>query len=522
MKSLLQFLVCVLVQLNLVMGQNPTVDKFIEFVPSKQSFESQIVQIHRGIKPSKSIKVQQRNPNSTEERLIGFSVTENNIKKDSFNYFYSNNRGSQTYQDPSATYYIHHAADTVIYYGRERGNFKIGWPNQGLTYNDANNNNIRYTTYYYHNVPYENYINTWDPTESYVMHRNFKRTYIINPNDNDNDNDFYYQGTLYNKDGYGLRDTIILNYSKNDKTLMSNYVWTSLLDLDDKGRYKFQRRQTEKLTTLSIDTNIWEYNAPFDKLSSYVEMTTTTDLKTSEITTYKKTELLSYNLDGLIDTIKILINDIPMQLIAYKYNIYGHKTNIDYYDFVDDKLQPNSKIENYYVEDYQTVYSYHEWDNFYEDYVETERLEVTLDENKNWDTTRVYFNQILSYMLVHTFTPMNNIKTITRYENDKITKIDNYFYETYETTSTAESANNLEVNVYPNPLSNELQVLINDENNEEYSINILNISGKTVAHFWTNSAENVLPLGQLPQGMYLMQISNKDKSRTMIQKIIKI
>lgn len=520
MKSLLLFLVCVLVQSNILMGQSLVYPNHEDIIPQRQSSENLRAQAHRSIKPSQAAKDQHRNPNTLQERIIGLSISENNIKKDSFIYFYNNNRGSQTNRDGAGTYVMYLSADTAIYYGKERGNFKIGWPNQGLTFNNVSNHNIRLTTYYDNNTPYDNYINTWDVSDSYVKHKTFKRIYALNGVDKTHDS--YYQGTDYNKDGYGLRDTIIFDYSKHDKTLESNYTWTSKLDLDDQGRYKFQRRQNLTINTLTVDTNTWEYNAPMDRLSSYIEMTTNTDLSTSATSTTKKTSLFSYNTNGLVDTITILNNDIPAQLEVYTYNTYGLETNIDYFDYVNEQLQPTAKIVNDYNKDLQTAYTYYTWNQNRKQFVEIDKTTVTYDQNNNWDTTRVYKNQTLSYMLVHTFTKMNNIKTITKYEGGKITNFQNFTYEIYETTSTSETMNNLDVSVYPNPLSNELHVLIKDINNEDFNINIMNMSGKILSHFLTNNPDTILPLGQLSEGMYLMQISNKDKSKNRIQKIIKI
>lgn len=520
MKSFLLFLVCVLIQSNILWGQTFVYPNHDDIIPQRQSTESLRAQSHRCINIPQSVKNQHRNPNTLQERVIGLSISENSIKKDSFIYFYNNNRGSQTNRDGDGTYVMYHSADTAIYYGKERGNFKIGWPNQGLTFNNVSNHNIRLTTYYYDNTPYDNYFNTWDASDSYVKHKTFKRIYTINSIDKIHD--FYYQGTDYNKDGYALRDTIIFDYSKHDKTLQSNFTWTSRLDLDDQGRYKFQRRQNQTITTLTIDTNRWEYNAPIDKLSSYIEMTTTTDLNTSATSTTKKTSIFKYNSNGLVDTITILINDVPAQLEVYTYNTYGLETNIDFFDYVNEKLQPTAKIVNDYNKDFQTAYTYFTYDKSTHQFVEIDKIEVSYDQNNNWDTTKVYNNQILSYMLVHTFTKMNNIKTITKYEGGKITNFQNFTYEIYETTGTSETANNLDVSVYPNPISNELHVLIKDVNNENFNINIMDMSGKILAHFLTNNSDTILPLGQLPEGMYLMQISNKDKSKNRIQKIIKI
>ncbi len=463
-------------------------------------------------------KVKDQKPTSLKERCIAISNTENNVKIDSFLLFYSYGRGSETVPNSDGTYDISANTDTIVYYSYDRGNFKIGWPNRGSVYN-KNNHKIRETSYYYENIPYQTDLNTWDTTDTYVSHRKQIINYVLNSNDSSHDN--YYQATDLNKDGYGLRDTIKYTYNKHDKSGNSNYFWTSKLDIDSQGRPGFQIRHNTTLNEITIDS-IWrEWLSPVSKKITREIIKTTTKKKSGTPVTVIWDYQYHYNGNELVDTVKILYNNNPYQLIVYSYNNFDQETEISYFDFLNSDYLLTYKIINEYIDDYQISYTSYTR-NMTNGILEEEfKIIVTYNNQDLWDTVKTYSNSVLTSTVVQTFTKDGNIRTKTKYENSKTT-LTTYYYEEYNLTGIDMIVSNLLARIYPNPISNEFRLNIDEAEIDTYELVITDMTGQTINKYTVDNNEAIISTQNLKSGIYMALLTNKNKTRHYAQKIIKI
>ncbi|MES2795376.1 MAG: ice-binding family protein [Bacteroidota bacterium] len=73
---------------------------------------------------------------------------------------------------------------------------------------------------------------------------------------------------------------------------------------------------------------------------------------------------------------------------------------------------------------------------------------------------------------------------------------------------------------YPNPVKNVLNLEIIAKNANSSTINILDVTGKSMNKFLVNEAKTEIDMSHLPQGTYFIKYS--DKNRSQIKKIIKL
>ncbi len=73
---------------------------------------------------------------------------------------------------------------------------------------------------------------------------------------------------------------------------------------------------------------------------------------------------------------------------------------------------------------------------------------------------------------------------------------------------------------YPNPVKNILNLENFTNDGSSYTINILDITGKSMNNFLVNETKTAIDMSQLPQGTYFIKYS--DKNRSQIKKIIKL
>jgi len=69
---------------------------------------------------------------------------------------------------------------------------------------------------------------------------------------------------------------------------------------------------------------------------------------------------------------------------------------------------------------------------------------------------------------------------------------------------------------YPNPTSNALTLIVDDEQGFDYEI--CNLMGQVVMHGQTKASKVTLSLGECPKGLYFVSILSK--GNRMIQKVI--
>jgi hypothetical protein len=82
-------------------------------------------------------------------------------------------------------------------------------------------------------------------------------------------------------------------------------------------------------------------------------------------------------------------------------------------------------------------------------------------------------------------------------------------------------SSNIEIELSPNPFYNNLTINILEDNNETFKMELYNTIGQKIMQ-QNIAAQTTLDLAFLPQGTYFIRIQNKDKSSSIIKKIIKI
>lgn len=110
--------------------------------------------------------------------------------------------------------------------------------------------------------------------------------------------------------------------------------------------------------------------------------------------------------------------------------------------------------------------------------------------------------------------------SIEEAEGDKGQTVYSYrFYKegTILNNRTAEIKSNL--NVFPNPASNILQVRLNDSKNSPYTARLLDISGKLVSSF-SFVSEHQLDVSGISNGIYFVQVMSEKGESLGVQKIV--
>jgi hypothetical protein len=75
------------------------------------------------------------------------------------------------------------------------------------------------------------------------------------------------------------------------------------------------------------------------------------------------------------------------------------------------------------------------------------------------------------------------------------------------------------VQVFPNPVENEVTVVVSSSFDGEKAISLLDESGKVVVSKTFNATKNTLNISSLPSGLYLLKVMNKKK--VIVEKLIK-
>ena len=78
--------------------------------------------------------------------------------------------------------------------------------------------------------------------------------------------------------------------------------------------------------------------------------------------------------------------------------------------------------------------------------------------------------------------------------------------------------NDLDLNIYPNPASNELNIHIIN-NSETVNIKVYNMLGKIIEDFDVKSTDTQIDLSHYPSGLYY--ISGDDSKRNTMKKFVK-
>ncbi len=434
-------------------------------------------------------------PTAIGERLFLSSNIANGTVVDSMYHFYSNGRQSYTVLLDNGTYESHSRADTAYYY-HQRSEFKVAHPFYSIKWDNSNNHHLQQINYFTDATPYEIWNYTWDAGGTFVAHQSFRRNYTLG---NNLSTDYFYQGTKYNKDGYGLYDTMILDYSKNDPSLKSNYVWTSALDIDAQGRPAFQRRMTVKNSEISIDS-IWrEYSSATDpKIHKEITKNYLTTLpgNTTKVEIWEV--VWHYNAAGLRDSIFLTKDGLPNYLVSFVYN-------------VDNVLIANTGYD---------------WDVASTEYKEKERWAWTVNAAGMYDTVRYYTERKLTALAASIFTDKKNIKTIDQYDYNAAGAISahnqvHYFYEEFDPTAIDLVQKPIQARLYPNPASSEFILNIEEDITTALQLNIMDLSGRMVQQQAITAPSVKIALASFAKGMYLIQVKNKENGRQFASKLVK-
>jgi hypothetical protein len=77
------------------------------------------------------------------------------------------------------------------------------------------------------------------------------------------------------------------------------------------------------------------------------------------------------------------------------------------------------------------------------------------------------------------------------------------------------------VKVYPNPADNAVFLVLNQLNSETINYNLVDINGKLLKKGELSSLETAISLDKLPSGIYILHVTNTNKSKKQSYKIIK-
>jgi hypothetical protein len=80
-----------------------------------------------------------------------------------------------------------------------------------------------------------------------------------------------------------------------------------------------------------------------------------------------------------------------------------------------------------------------------------------------------------------------------------------------ELTSRADQSLSPEFHVFPNPAIDCIEIKTSFNSGQRHHIEIFNSIGKKVKDIWTSEISIKLDLSSLPEGMYLIQVSNRNK-----------
>ncbi len=82
------------------------------------------------------------------------------------------------------------------------------------------------------------------------------------------------------------------------------------------------------------------------------------------------------------------------------------------------------------------------------------------------------------------------------------------FHQSYKTTSSTKEKAFFEVNIYPNPTTD--QVIIESNSGSNYTIKIMDLNGKIIKEpIQSNQIQNSISFAGFPSGTYLLLLENK-------------
>ncbi len=429
-------------------------------------------------------------PSAVKERCVLLTYLQNGTTSDSIFMLYSNGRGSNTGDNGEFLYYSYTSFDTS-YFRNWNDGFRSLKPSGSGTFNSSSNHPLTFTDYYENNRIYRHRVFTWNPADTYQEHINIREYY---PFGSTNSSDSFYQGTALHPDGWGLRDTMILNYSLHDPTLKSNYVWTSELNLDSLGRPGFQRRQNTTITNIIIDSvaRVWASPTSKNIIKEIIDVTNI-NLATKDTTTEQWVYEWRYNSAGLTDSILLSLDGKPVSIETADYS---------------------GKI--------MTSYTTLNWDTVRNKYTEAEKTICTINEAGMWDTVKLYKDGKLSAMTTSTFTSYNNIKTRTTYDYNKAAQtVSNYFYEEYDPTGIKDNWNNIKATIFPNPMTNGFYMHIDEAATSDMNLVIADLSGRLMLQQKITDPLTMVPASDLSPGIYIVHVAGKDHAKRFTSKIIK-
>jgi hypothetical protein len=222
---------------------------------------------------------------------------------------------------------------------------------------------------------------------------------------------------------------------------------------------------------------------------------------------------------------------IGISKTEYLYDEKGNVTKQLYgiWDLLTDQWTLSSKKESSYDAFDQVVLSVtSEWDNTSGKWNYTDKHNYTYDENGNitsytfyiWDKGTSTWSS--RNRVEYTYDDAGNRTTYSKYRwksSIKDLDIDQkefYFFSAHEIKNNpTNTARNLKL--YPNPVNEELTIDI--ENSKDNTCTVFNSQGQIVKNLSVSLGLNIIDMGELPSGLYIVRISSI--SGIYIERIIK-
>lgn len=114
--------------------------------------------------------------------------------------------------------------------------------------------------------------------------------------------------------------------------------------------------------------------------------------------------------------------------------------------------------------------------------------------------------------------------TIKKFYNDTLNNETTslYYYGDYDNgLSLKPIGNKIKANIYPNPVTTNLQVTIDAPQAKKFALFIYDLSGKTIARFPVTGPRQTLDISQLPAGHFIINIRDKSGASLFSQKFLK-
>lgn len=460
---------------------------------------------------------------ATDRRCHLITHVSDGVTLDSAHFTYSLGRGSYTDTEPrdSFIYYCYTLIDTSTYFYNV-DNFTAPYLNLTQVYD--NDHKLLNQIYYNNNYPYDQYNQTWFPGGGAINYSDRLIKYFDNTTNSFTD--YLYYTTDWNTDGWNVSDSIVFDYSQNDPSLNSNYTTVYNLFFESSGRPYFQSGLTtgtnfvvsDSMWRMYIDaTSLTAQKDSFVRKTVYLPSTYDTSISVTNYT---------YNTAGLLDSMAVKDNGQFVSLQTYAYNAAGLITEVEDFYYNNVQWEPLTKLVYTYAGQTQIAYTTYNWDAMNNQYVEVRKIAATLNSQNMWDTVRYYTLSTLSGMMASTFTSDNYIESKTMFTYDATGTVTstyqtNYFYDEYETSLKPEKIN-LQAALFPNPTSGILNLRINEAFDPfGYELTIMDMQGRLIRTQQVKDLASAIPLHSLPNGTYLIQVQNKDKSKYYAGRFVK-